>query len=178
MPLPMSWCDRSSITSAKRASAADGSGGVKIPPNKDVNYKAPATTNPRAGALMQTILVVDDSPTIRRMVRASLNGAVPAAIVEATCGLDAIEALAVHSISAVVLDLNMPDMHGLDVLRFVRQHAQYAELPVLILTTRGDAAGRDEAMETGASAYMTKPFSPPALAQLVTNLLAPHVDAK
>ena len=57
----------------------------------------------------------------------------------------------------------MPDMHGLDVLRFLRSHAQYRELPVMVLTTRGDETSRDAALEAGASAYMTKPFSPTAL---------------
>ena len=63
-------------------------------------------------------------------------------------------------VQAVVLDLNMPDMHGLDVLRFLRSHDEYRSLPVMILTTRGDATSRDAALEAGASAYMTKPFSP------------------
>lgn len=121
--------------------------------------------------MMQTILIVDDSPTIRRMVRASL-GAVPAVFAEATCGLDAIETLAVRDVDAIVLDLNMPDMHGLDVLRFVRSHAKHKDLPVLILTTRGDATSRDAALQAGATAYMTKPFSPPALAEAVKALLA------
>ena len=60
----------------------------------------------------------------------------------------------------VVLDLNMPDMHGLDVLGFLRSHGQYRALPVMVLTTRGDDVSRDAALEAGASSYMTKPFSP------------------
>jgi two-component system chemotaxis response regulator CheY len=120
---------------------------------------------------MPTILIVDDSPTIRRMVKASL-GTLADTCAEAASGLDAIETLAVRSIDAVVLDLNMPDMHGLDVLRFVRTHKRYADTPVLVLTTRGDAESRDAALAAGASAYMTKPFSPPALAAAVKELLA------
>lgn len=126
---------------------------------------------------MQTILVVDDSATIRRMVRASLSSALTAAFIEATSGLEAIETLAVRPVSAIVLDLNMPDMHGLDVLRFVRTHAQYGDVPILVLTTRGDATSREAAMQAGASAYMTKPFSPPSLVAAVKELLA-HADAE
>ena len=125
---------------------------------------------------MPTILVVDDSPTIRRMVKASLGG-LTTSFAEAASGLEAIEVLAVRSIDAVVLDLNMPDMHGLDVLRFVRSHRQYGAVPVLVLTTRGDVTSRDAALEAGASAYMTKPFSAPALAATVKELLV-NVDAR
>ena len=120
---------------------------------------------------MQTILIVDDSPTIRRMVRASL-GSLSATFVEAGSGLAAIEALALNEVSAMVLDLNMPDMHGLDVLRFVRSQRQYSDVPVLVLTTRGDADSRATAVAAGASAYMTKPFSAPALAAALKDLLA------
>jgi two-component system, chemotaxis family, chemotaxis protein CheY len=125
---------------------------------------------------MATILVVDDSPTIRRMVRASLN-ALTTSFAEAASGLEAIEVLAVRSIDAIVLDLNMPDMHGLDVLRFIRSHGQYGAVPVLVLTTRGDANSRDVALQAGASAYMTKPFSAPALATTMKELVA-NVDAR
>jgi two-component system, chemotaxis family, chemotaxis protein CheY len=121
---------------------------------------------------MDTILIVDDSPTIRRMVKASL-GAMPATtFVEAASGLEAIEALAVTRVQLVILDLNMPDMHGLDVLRFVRSHDNYKHVPVLILTTRGDQVSRDAALQAGGSAYMTKPFTPSALAASVTDLLS------
>jgi two-component system, chemotaxis family, chemotaxis protein CheY len=121
---------------------------------------------------MDTILVVDDSPTIRRMVKASLGSMAGTTFVEAASGLEAIEALAVSRVQLIILDLNMPDMHGLDVLRFVRSHDNYKHVPVLILTTRGDHVSRDAALQGGASAYMTKPFTPAALAASVADLLA------
>jgi two-component system, chemotaxis family, chemotaxis protein CheY len=121
---------------------------------------------------MPTILVVDDSPTIRRMVRTALGSLADVSFAEAGSGLQAIETLAVQPVQAVVLDLNMPDMHGLDVLKFLRSHQQYRELPVMILTTRGDDSSRDAALQAGASAYMTKPFSPAALVSSVRELLS------
>ena len=120
---------------------------------------------------MPTILVVDDSPTIRRMVRTALGSLADVSFAEAGSGLQAIETLAVQPVQAVVLDLNMPDMHGLDVLKFLRSHQQYRELPVMILTTRGDESSRDAALQAGASAYMTKPFSAAALVSSVRGLL-------
>jgi two-component system chemotaxis response regulator CheY len=77
----------------------------------------------------------------------------------------------VQPIQAIVLDLNMPDMHGLDVLRFLRSHQQYGEVPVMVLTTRGDERSREAALDAGATAYMTKPFSPSVLASSVRQLL-------
>ena len=120
---------------------------------------------------MNTILVVDDSPTIRRMVRTALGSLADVTFAEAGSGLQAIEILAVQPVQAVLLDLNMPDMHGLDVLKFLRSHQRYRELPVLILTTRNDDTSRDAALEAGATAYMTKPFSPGDLAASVKELL-------
>jgi two-component system chemotaxis response regulator CheY len=127
---------------------------------------------------MQTILVVDDSPTIRRMVRAALGSISGVAFAEAGSGLQAIETLAVQPVQVVVLDLNMPDMHGLDVLKFLRSHDRYRQLPVMILTTRGDDTSRGAALDAGATAYMTKPFSPAALVSSVKELLTAAIANK
>ena len=120
---------------------------------------------------MQTILIVDDSATMRKMVRASLQTLPDAAFVEASTGLEAIEQLAVSPVRLIVLDLNMPDMHGIDVLKFVRRHQRYTAVPVVVLTTRGDEASRTAAHQAGATRYVTKPFAPQALAAAVQTLL-------
>jgi len=117
------------------------------------------------------ILVVDDSATIRRMVRAALQPVTDARFVEAETGLEAIERLAFAPVGLVILDLNMPDMHGLEVLRFVRGHATYRDIPVLVLTTRGDDESRAAAVAAGATAYLTKPFAPAGLAAEARKLL-------
>jgi two-component system, chemotaxis family, chemotaxis protein CheY len=111
---------------------------------------------------MPHLLIVDDSPTIRRMVKVALA---PLAMdtVEAASGLEAIERLAVAPINLMVLDLNMPDMHGLEVLGFVRANQKFHNIPIIVLTTRGDAASRDAAAQAGATRYLTKPFKPETL---------------
>ena len=91
---------------------------------------------------MDRTLVVDDSPTIRRMVIASLRDVCSGGFQEAATGLEALEQLAVRPIALMILDLNMPDMHGLEVLRFVRKHPAFKRLPVIVLTTRGDDESR------------------------------------
>ena len=91
---------------------------------------------------MHRILIADDSATIRKMVRASLQTLDQTQFLEAGTGLEAIEQLALAAVQLVVLDLNMPDMHGIDVLKFLRRNQQYRDLPVIILTTRGDDSSR------------------------------------
>ena len=146
----------------------DFRGRLGVPLQERLRHNSSGT---RSRAVMQTILVVDDSPTIRRMVRTALGPLRDVTFAEAGTGLQAIETLAVQPVQAMVLDLNMPDMHGLDVLRFLRSHQQYRDMPVMILTTRGDDTSRDAALAAGASAYMTKPFSPSVLASSIKELL-------
>jgi len=120
---------------------------------------------------MRTVLVVDDSPTMRRMIMASLRDLDGVGFEQAASGLEAIERLAVAPVDLVVLDLNMPDVHGLEVLRFVRSHDRFRALPVVVLTTRGDDESRDAALREGATRYLTKPFEPTALAPEIRTLL-------
>jgi two-component system, chemotaxis family, chemotaxis protein CheY len=120
---------------------------------------------------MSTILIVDDSPTIRRMVRVSLERLPGVAFREASTGLEAIETLIVAPADLVVLDLNMPDMHGLEVLKFVRAQSSFKTLPIVVLTTRGDEPSRQAALEAGATLFLSKPFLPRALAADVGTLL-------
>ena len=106
------------------------------------------------------------------MVRASLAGIGAEQFAEAGSGLEAIEQLTFGPVALMVLDLNMPDMHGIDVLKFVRSHPASRTLPVLVLTTRGDEESREAAMAAGATLYLTKPFQPQVLADHVKRLLS------
>src|SRR5687768_18560233 len=111
---------------------------------------------------MAHLLLVDDSPTIRRMLKVAL-APLGFEMLEAGSGLEAIEQLAVAPVQLMVLDLNMPDMHGLEVLGFVRANQKFHNIPIIILTTRDDQASRDAATHAGATRYLTKPFKPEAL---------------
>lgn len=117
------------------------------------------------------ILVVDDSPTIRKMMIASLRNISDVIIDEAGSGLEAIERLALAPVDVVFLDLNMPDIHGLEVIEFVRSHSHYARIPICVVTTRGDDESKKLALEAGANVYLTKPFSPEQLADQANRLL-------
>lgn len=121
---------------------------------------------------MKNVLVVDDSPTMRRMVIASLRSLAETRFYEAGSGLEAIESLALHPIDLMILDLNMPDMHGIEVVKFMRRHESYRRIPIVVLTTRGDDASRADALAAGASLYMTKPFEPGQFAAQTRILLS------
>ena len=116
-------------------------------------------------------MVVDDSPTMRRMIVASLRDLGDVSFDQASSGLEAIERLSLGPVDLVVLDLNMPDVHGLEVLRFVRAHARFDSVPVVVLTTRGDDESRQAALRGGASRYLTKPFEPATFAPEIDALL-------
>jgi len=120
---------------------------------------------------MRKVLIVDDSQTIRRMIAASLRALNDIGFEEASDGLEAIEILAREPIDLMILDLNMPEMHGLEVLQFMRSHARYSEIPIIVLTTKFDTESRRSALDSGASQYMTKPFDPVSLREQASSLL-------
>ena len=121
---------------------------------------------------MKNVLIVDDSATMRRMVAASLRALPAVSFQEASNGLEAIEKLAIGPVHLIVLDLNMPDMHGLEVVAFVRKHATFRHIPIIVLTTRGDDESRAAALAAGASHYSTKPFDPHVLAKDASRFLS------
>ena len=107
---------------------------------------------------------------------ASLRGLPEVSFVEASSGLEAVERLALAPVDLMILDLNMPDMHGLEVLDFLRRHQAYQHIRVIVLTTRGDEASRADALAAGASLYLTKPFAPQTLAAQAHALLSTHPE--
>ncbi len=119
---------------------------------------------------MPTILIVDDSPTIRKMVKATLNDG-RHDFGEASNGLQAVEQLALRRYDLMILDLNMPDMHGLEVISYTRAYERYENLPILVLTTKSSDSTREEILAAGANLYRTKPFKPDDLRRAVDELL-------
>jgi two-component system chemotaxis response regulator CheY len=120
---------------------------------------------------MAEILVVDDSKVMREMVIACLRQREGLSFAQAGSGLEAIERLSLQPFDALVLDLNMPDIGGIEVIEFVRGQDKLRSLPILVLTTRGDEASRTRVLQAGATNYMTKPFAPEAIVREVGRLL-------
>lgn len=127
---------------------------------------------------MAEVLVVDDSKVMRDMVSACLRPNPALKIRQACTGLEAIEALSLDPFDLVVLDLNMPDIGGIEVLEFVRSQDKLRALPIIIVTTRGDETSRAGALRAGATRYMTKPFTPDALLGEVNALIAERTATK
>lgn len=119
---------------------------------------------------MAEILVVDDSRVMREMIVACLR-AEPYTFAHAASGLEAVETLSLRSFDLVVLDLNMPDIGGLEVIEFIRSQDKLRSLPILVVTTRGDEESKARALGAGASLFMTKPFTPEAVQASVRSLL-------
>lgn len=120
---------------------------------------------------MSEILIVDDSQVMRQMIMACLRAEQGLSFTQAASGLEAIEKLSLGHFSLVVLDLNMPDINGFEVIEFVRAQDTLRELPILIVTTRGDDGSRARALGAGASAFLAKPFSPEEILAEVRALL-------
>jgi two-component system KDP operon response regulator KdpE len=100
------------------------------------------------------VLVVDDDPAIRRLLRISLS-AHSYVVFEAETGRDAIEAVTTHKPDAVILDLGLPDMDGVEVTRLLRG---WTRLPIIILSVLDRESDKIAALDAGADDYVTKPF--------------------
>ncbi|RYZ40852.1 MAG: response regulator [Myxococcaceae bacterium] len=125
---------------------------------------------------MPEVLVVDDSKVMREMVVACLRPYPDTRFTQASSGLEAIEQLSLKAYDLLVLDLNMPDIGGIEVVEFVRGQNQLRTLPIIIVTTRGDEASRERALGAGASLFMTKPFTPDSLQGAARSLLEKAPD--
>ena len=124
------------------------------------------------------VLLVDDSKVMREMIAAFLRPEQELVFSHAGSGLEAIERLSLRQFDLVILDLNMPDIGGIEVVEFIRGQDKLRQLPILIVTTRGDDASRSKALEVGASQFMTKPFAPDELLAAVRVLLRRREPAR
>jgi two-component system KDP operon response regulator KdpE len=108
-----------------------------------------------SGSSLEHILIVDDEPAIRRFLRTSLT-AQGFQVVEAQDGKSALEELRRQHIDLLVLDLGLPDMDGFEIINQLRHSG--STVPILILSSRTDEAGKVKAFDLGADDYVTKPF--------------------
>jgi two-component system, chemotaxis family, chemotaxis protein CheY len=126
---------------------------------------------------MTRILVVDDSGTMRRIIRSALNSLGFTAVEEATSGADALAKIGAGGVDLVISDWAMPQMSGLDLLRTIRADAAHARLPVLMVTGIGEESDIAEAVATGVNGYLIKPFKPETLAEKIQQILGEGVKA-
>jgi len=119
----------------------------------------------------RTILIVDDSSAMRAFARAALEDmAEPTSVLEASSGFEALRLLPRQSFDLVIIDINMPHIHGLELIALLRGNERYRDLPLLVISTESSARDQGRALELGASAFLSKPFDAEQLVERVNAL--------
>ena len=122
--------------------------------------------------MAKTIMIVDDSASIRQVVGIALRGA-GYEVIEASDGKDALSKLTGDKIHLIVSDVNMPNMDGITFVKELKQNARYKFTPVIMLTTEAGKDKMEEGRAAGAKAWVVKPFQPPQLLDAVAKLVLP-----
>jgi two-component system OmpR family response regulator len=117
---------------------------------------------------LATVLICEDEPALRELIRASLNGRYE--FVEADDGITCLEVAREVRPDVIILDVMLPGRSGIEVLRELRQDADLASTPVVVLTAQPDS--RDDALREGATLVMDKPFDPDDVSVAVKEVLA------
>lgn len=119
---------------------------------------------------MHTILAVDDSPSMRKMVSFTLSGA-GYKVVEAVDGMDALEKVEAEHIDLVLADQNMPRLDGIGLTRRLREHPRFRNTPILILTTESSDQMKQAGRAAGATGWLVKPFDPNRLIEVLQKVI-------
>jgi len=107
--------------------------------------------------MSKVICIVDDQPSLRQMLRFALNNH-GLQVIEAENGVDALNKLANHNVDMMIVDWQMPEMDGLELVRQLRKSEEYTEVPVVIISCRDDLSARREARSLGVMTWLKKPF--------------------
>lgn len=122
--------------------------------------------------MSKTLMVVDDSASIRQVVGLALRGA-GYDVIEASDGRDALSKLTGQKVNLIISDVNMPNMDGITLIKEVKKLAAYKFTPILMLTTESQESKKMEGKAAGAKAWIVKPFQPPQLLNAVSKLVLP-----
>lgn len=122
--------------------------------------------------MAKTILVVDDSASVRQVVGIALRGA-GYEVIEGVDGADALKKLDGRKIHLIISDVNMPNMDGITFVREAKKLPAYKFTPIIMLTTESDETKKRAGQEAGAKAWVVKPFQPPQMLAAVSKLVLP-----
>ena len=117
------------------------------------------------------ILVVDDSSSIRLLVTGTLEEMNGFIVTEASNGFEAIRLVSSNDYDLVITDVNMPEITGLELVRFMRTHKDLETIPIIVISTEGSHADQKKALDLGANAYLIKPFEISDLKSAVLKVL-------
>ncbi|MCC6657005.1 MAG: response regulator [Rhodocyclaceae bacterium] len=118
----------------------------------------------------KTILIVDDSASLRQVVNLTLQGA-GYEVIEACDGKDALVKLDGKKVHLIISDVNMPNMDGISLLKEVKKHPSYKFTPIIMLTTEAGENKKQEGQAAGAKAWVVKPFQPQQMLAAVSKLV-------
>jgi two-component system chemotaxis response regulator CheY len=121
---------------------------------------------------MPSILVVEDSPTMRQLITFAMKRIPNTKVIEATDGVDALKKLSSERVDIILADINMPVMDGLKLVSLVKNNQSYKDIPVIIITTEGAREDRERALAIGANAFLPKPIQTQELIKLVTSFIS------
>jgi len=121
--------------------------------------------------MSKTILTVDDSRTMRDMLRLALADA-GFTVVQAEDGVHGLEVLEGEAPDVIITDINMPRMDGYGFIEGVRAHPKHRAVPILVLTTESSAEKKMKARDAGATGWIVKPFNPEKLVDAIRRVAA------
>jgi len=119
----------------------------------------------------KNVLIVEDSRAMRGLIRATVEQMPGFLTHEAGSGFEALKALPKHHYDLIITDINMPDINGLELISFVKNHPQYRDIPLIVVSTERSEEDRRRGMSLGASGYLVKPFKGDELQELVRKVL-------
>ena len=122
--------------------------------------------------MSKTILIVDDSASLRQVVKLALSGA-GYEVIEACDGVDALGKLDGRKIHLIISDVNMPNMDGITMVKEVKLKPDYKFTPIIMLTTESQEEKKAQGQAAGARAWVVKPFQPAQMLAAVSKLIAP-----
>lgn len=120
---------------------------------------------------MKSVLIVDDSNAIRSLIRSVVEDIGDINVFEASTGFEALKTLPQHKLDLILVDINMPDINGLELTNFIKTSAQYKHIPVIIITTEASDEDKKKGLGLGAKAYITKPFKYDELQDIIRGTL-------
>ena len=119
----------------------------------------------------QRILIVEDSPTMRQLLRFALKRLPDTDVVEAGDGMDGLRKLTSDHFDLALVDINMPVMDGLKLISLIRGEETLEQMPIVVITTEGAEEDRQRALALGANEYLTKPIQANRVLQVARSLL-------
>ena len=122
--------------------------------------------------MAKTIMVVDDSISVRQVVGMALENA-GYEVIEAEDGLDALKKLTGTKIHLIISDVNMPNMNGIEFVKAAKQLPAYKFTPIIMLTSESGEDKKVQGQAAGAKAWVVKPFQPAQLLNAVSKLILP-----